>query len=524
VFSAVTRSRVPGSAWLITLGATAASTYALDAVATAAGVALVASGLLSGFDHLLALAFLAASYVAWGFGLRVNLAANWLLLRRTGTSSNVISKAAFEITGRRSERAQRVAAGAGYVVTELAKEAPYYAGAFGAAVLTDAVSSNEALIFLAGANLGAAAYEYGLARLTRGLLARRRTASFDTDWVPQEYLADYYRVVEPDERETIAFFAEAMREAPTGEPVLILGTGPTLHHVFLAAPRASEIHLADYLPANLEEIERWLDRDPAAHDWRAFVRYTLECEGLAAPTDEDVARREELTRSKITRLLEADARRPLPLDRYPTVISAYCADSATDDRSTWETFMANIVDLVGPDGLFITSALRRCRFYVVGDKRFPSANVDERDLRRVLERAFVPRIEVRHLPGHEAQGYSGVVLAYARRRALVGAADRGPAAHDGLAVLAARGAEDGVELDGRGVSARRRLAAERLGHGPDVMRPAAAADADVVDADVARAAREVRHLEARALERLELDREESLAVGRLERLERGRGG
>ena len=59
-----------------------------------------------------------------------------------------------------------------YVATEFAKEIPYYAGAFGAAVLTDAVSSNDSLIFLAGANLGAAVYEYGLARLTRAFLRR----------------------------------------------------------------------------------------------------------------------------------------------------------------------------------------------------------------------------------------------------------------------------------------------------------------------------------------------------------------
>ena len=51
---------------------------------------------------------------------------------------------------------------------------PYYAGAFGAALLTDSVSSNEAMLFLGGANLGAAVYEYGLARLTRGSCAAAR--------------------------------------------------------------------------------------------------------------------------------------------------------------------------------------------------------------------------------------------------------------------------------------------------------------------------------------------------------------
>jgi hypothetical protein len=405
-------------AWMITLAATGVSTYALDGVATAAGVLLVASGLLGGLAHPLMLALLAGTYVLWGVSLRATLGANWLLLRRTGTSTNVVSKAAFELTGRYGPRAQRAAASAGYVAIELAKEAPYYAGAFGATVVTDAVSSSDALLFLAGANVGAAAYEYGLARLTRGLLRRRRCASFDTDWVPQAYLADYYRVVEPDERETIAFFAEAMKDAPVGEAVLVFGTGPTLHHVFLAAPKASEIHLADYLPANLEEIERWRTRDPTAHDWRAFVRYTLECEGCKDPTGEEIARREELTRSKVTRLLEVDARRPVALGRrYATVISAYCADSATDDRATWASLMANITGMVGPGGLFITAALRRCRSYLVGDKRFPSANVDEHDLRRVLAPGFRPRVHVRHLQGHEVQGYSSIILADAQRRA-----------------------------------------------------------------------------------------------------------
>lgn len=135
----------------------------------------MASGLVRGFDHLLVLAFLAATYVAWGAGLRVNLRANWALLESTGTSTNALSKAGYDLVGLKTHkrRARMLAAGAGYVVTELAKEIPYYAGAFGAAVISDSISSNDALIFLAGANLGAAAYEYGLARMTRAFLRRR---------------------------------------------------------------------------------------------------------------------------------------------------------------------------------------------------------------------------------------------------------------------------------------------------------------------------------------------------------------
>jgi hypothetical protein len=125
--------------WAATLTATAVSTYALDAVATAAGVLLVASQLLSGLDHAFVLLFLAGTYAAWGAGLRVNIKANWALLEDTGTSTNALSKAAHDLVKLRTGnvRARRIASAVGYVATEVAKETPYYAGAFGAAVLSD---------------------------------------------------------------------------------------------------------------------------------------------------------------------------------------------------------------------------------------------------------------------------------------------------------------------------------------------------------------------------------------------------
>jgi hypothetical protein len=174
--------RAPGSrrrrrrtAWSVTMLATAASTYALDGCAVAAGALLAASGLLGGLDHPLLLAFLAATYAAWFAGMRVNLAANWSLLARTGTSTNALSKAAHDIARARhaGPRLRRLAASAGYVVTELAKEVPYYASASGTALLSDSVSAADAIIFLAGTNIGAGIYEYCLARATRGYLHRR---------------------------------------------------------------------------------------------------------------------------------------------------------------------------------------------------------------------------------------------------------------------------------------------------------------------------------------------------------------
>ena len=168
------RSGTKVKSWLITILATVMSTYALDGVATVGGVVLVASEALAGVGQTLLLLVLVFTYVAWGAGLRVNLKANFELLEAQGTSSNAVSKAVYELVAQRvrTERARRIAVGAAYVTTEIAKEVPYYAVAFGVALASDTLTSRDALIFLAGTNLGAAVYEYGLGRLTSTYLRR----------------------------------------------------------------------------------------------------------------------------------------------------------------------------------------------------------------------------------------------------------------------------------------------------------------------------------------------------------------
>ena len=104
---------------------------------------------------------------------------------------------------------------------------------------------------------------------------------------------------------------------------------------------------------------------------------------------------------------------------HSTVISAYCADSATADRITWETYMIRIAELVQPGGLLLVAALRRSHGYRVGTKLFPSANVDEEAMRAVLSPLCETgslRVEACRLQEHALQGYTGIVLASGRRR------------------------------------------------------------------------------------------------------------
>jgi hypothetical protein len=174
------RNRPMGRArpWLVTLAASAITTYALDLFATCAGLLLAASMLLEGISYAMALLLLFASYVAWGAGVWAILKANWDLIQRTGTSTNLLSKAGHDIAlrFRWSLRWRRMATHAGYVTTELAKEAPYYLGAAGAAVFSDSIEAIDAIVFLAGANMGAAAYGFVLAHGVRIFVRKKGKA------------------------------------------------------------------------------------------------------------------------------------------------------------------------------------------------------------------------------------------------------------------------------------------------------------------------------------------------------------
>lgn len=247
-------------------------------------------------------------------------------------------------------------------------------------------------------------------------LAIKENGKFQNEWVPKDYLRTYYSELEPDEVDTIKFFVDAVKKVDHSGPVLIFGTGPALHHAFLLA--TNEIHVADYLPENLREIKKWVDNDEDAHNWKPFVKYTLQCEGTPSPTDEEIIAREDLVRSKITKYIQVDAGDTDPLgtekrESYGLVLSPYCADSATGDKDIWKKYMRNISSVVKPGGTFITAALRDCASYEVGNRTFPCANINEKDMKKLFRTLdFSSRntnIEYRELEGH---GYTGIVLAH----------------------------------------------------------------------------------------------------------------
>lgn len=243
------------------------------------------------------------------------------------------------------------------------------------------------------------------------------------EWHANDYLAEYYAEVMPDEQYALSFLCESLKRLPAVSVALDYGCGPTTHHAAALVPKAREIHMAEYLPDNLDAVQRWIDNTEDAHNWNAFTRYILQAEGSAEPSEADINTREQETRQQITKLTCSDAGETDPLGPdmrgyFPLVTTHYCAEGATNSKETWALYMRNITSLVSPGGTLILSACGAADFYTVGDRLFPCAGVNAHDIISCLQENGFLNIDlrVRSVPDHSEQGYGSVIFACATKR------------------------------------------------------------------------------------------------------------
>lgn len=254
---------------------------------------------------------------------------------------------------------------------------------------------------------------------------------FDFGTVPgfaRDYLSTYY--CEPptvDEQVVLSFLVRHYPRVASTPCAIEVGCGPTVHHVLPLAPFTSEIHMADYLPDNLEQVRLWKDGEPGAHRWHEYTALTLALEGRSNGAAQ-VARREHETRCKITRLLSCDLKSDTPLDvdrQYPVVASFYCAENIGISRGEWMKVMRRLASLTAPGGTLFLSALRETDFYVVrsGDgtvRRLPAARLTKSDFEQALPALGFRRdrtiLESADLEGQESEGVRGVILVAAQKK------------------------------------------------------------------------------------------------------------
>lgn len=64
-----------------------------------------------------------------------------------------------------------------------------------------------------------------------------------------------------------------------GDVLIDIGSGPTIYQLLSACEVFREIIATDYTPQNLQELQKWLKKEPGAYDWSSVVQHVCELEG-----------------------------------------------------------------------------------------------------------------------------------------------------------------------------------------------------------------------------------------------------
>ena len=239
---------------------------------------------------------------------------------------------------------------------------------------------------------------------------------------PQNYLETYCQL-DSENKQGLRFLVEVLHRFPKNELLILeFGGGPALYPVAAEAPYAREVHFCDYVPANLDEVRRWLDGDENAFDWQRHIEYVLKLEGN--PTDFKAAtQRATEMRQKVTRLMLCDACSATPLlgretGPYDLVVARDCTDVAAANVSEWMQVMRNISVLVTPGGwLLVTVTTGASKDTFDDQTSFPCANLSREDVYNgYLAAGYDPDtfyFEEITLPA--SIEYSGAIFAIARK-------------------------------------------------------------------------------------------------------------
>ncbi|KAM4848836.1 nicotinamide N-methyltransferase [Urocitellus parryii] len=161
-----------------------------------------------------------------------------------------------------------------------------------------------------------------------------------------------------------------------GDLLIDIGSGPTIYQLLSACESFKEIIATDYTDQNLQELEKWLRKEPGAFDWSPVVTYVCDLEGNRVKGPE----KEEKLRRAVRQVLKCDVTQSQPLGAVRVapadcLLSTLCLDAACPDLPTYCTALRNLGSLLKPGGFLVVVDALKSSYYTIGQQRFSSLSL-----------------------------------------------------------------------------------------------------------------------------------------------------
>ncbi|KAI6175208.1 hypothetical protein M3Y99_01982600 [Aphelenchoides fujianensis] len=198
--------------------------------------------------------------------------------------------------------------------------------------------------------------------------------SFHTEFSTEDYLRDFYaKVDDPAMQMVLNFLPGIVVRLPDCESILDFGAGPTIHVPVCFRNRTKKIYMADYLPQNRAELERWLEKK-STFDWTRTLRMIATREGIGW---EKTAEMEEFTRNKIAGVFYCNCLEDPVLEapgelcgNFGVVISIFTIEYCSNTHEEYKDAIRRVVSLIRPGGFFVLCGILQETWCSFGGRKF----------------------------------------------------------------------------------------------------------------------------------------------------------
>lgn len=212
---------------------------------------------------------------------------------------------------------------------------------------------------------------------------------------PRDYLEKYYSFGSSPSAENQILrlllknlFKIFCLDGVKGDLLIDIGSGPTIYQLLSACESFKEIIATDYSDQNLQELEKWLKKEPGAFDWSPVTAHVCELEGNRMKRTE----KEEKLRRVVKQVLKCDVtqRRPLGAVSLPPadcLLSTLCLDAACPDLPAYRAALRNLSSLLKPGGYLVLLDALKSSYYMIGEQRFSSLSLDREAVEAAVREA-----------------------------------------------------------------------------------------------------------------------------------------
>ncbi|XP_004382602.1 nicotinamide N-methyltransferase [Trichechus manatus latirostris] len=173
-----------------------------------------------------------------------------------------------------------------------------------------------------------------------------------------------------------------------GDLLIDTDSGPTIYQLLSACESFKEIITSDYKDRNLQELERWLKKEPGAFDWSPVVNHMCDLEGNRVKGPE----KEEKLRWAVKQVLKCDVTQSQPLGSVSLppadcLLTTLCLDAACPDLPTYRTTLKNLSSLLKPGAFLVMTDALKSSYYMIGEQRFSSLSLGREAVEAAMREA-----------------------------------------------------------------------------------------------------------------------------------------